>query len=273
MAPDVVFIPTARWLECEGLPVTVMVRNMEPLLRPFGGNQLPEAAKNLARSYVAWRSARKAHRVIAVSEHVRHFLLRRWNLAANKVGMVYHGIEQAPPVTDTVKPEGVQNGAFVFTAGSIRPARGLEDLILAIAKLSRNGFPYSLVIGGQTSRDSLFYHKRMKKLITDLGIERLVVWAGQMNSREMSWCYRQCSTFVVTSRAEACPNTVLEAMSHGCLSISTDDDPMPEFFGDSAYYYRARDSNDLACKLSRALQTSRVDQEPRRRRAEELSRK
>ena len=53
----------------------------------------------------------------------------------------------------------------------------------------------------------------------------------------------------MTSRAEACPNTVLEAMSHGCVSVSTDQPPMPEFFGAAAIYYRAGDAGDLARQI------------------------
>ena len=60
----------------------------------------------------------------------------------------------------------------------------------------------------------------------------------------------------MTSRAEACPNIVLEAMSYGCLSISTDQQPMPEFFGDSAAYYRAKDGERLATVLAFALGSS-----------------
>ena len=54
----------------------------------------------------------------------------------------------------------------------------------------------------------------------------------------------------MTSRAEACPNVVLEAMSYGCPCVSVRRDPMPEFFGDAAVYV-ARD--DDAEALSDAL--------------------
>jgi glycosyltransferase involved in cell wall biosynthesis len=62
----------------------------------------------------------------------------------------------------------------------------------------------------------------------------------------MDWCFEHCAAFVMTSRTEACPNTVLEAMSHGCLSISIDRPPMTELYGASAVYYRAGDARDLA---------------------------
>ena len=53
LAPDVVFFPTARLIECGGAPTVVMVRNMEPLTVPFGGNTWREGFRNIARARVA----------------------------------------------------------------------------------------------------------------------------------------------------------------------------------------------------------------------------
>ena len=73
-----------------------------------------------------------------------------------------------------------------------------------------------------------------------------MVWAGQLTEPEMAWCFGHCEAFVMTSRAEACPNVALEAMSHGCRVVSTSQPPMPEFFGEAAAYYRGGDARDLA---------------------------
>jgi alpha-1,3-rhamnosyl/mannosyltransferase len=62
-----------------------------------------------------------------------------------------------------------------------------------------------------------------------------------------------CGAFVMTSRAEACPNTALEAMSAGAMIVSVDHEPMPEFFGDAALYYRAGDARALAERISTVL--------------------
>ena len=93
--PDVLFIPTARWLDAGGVPTVVMVRNMEPLTVPFAGNTVLEGVRNLARARAARVACRRATRVLAVSEHVRDFLALRWNLTPEKIGVVYHGVE--PP--------------------------------------------------------------------------------------------------------------------------------------------------------------------------------
>ena len=75
----------------------------------------------------------------------------------------------------------------------------------------------------------------------------------------------------MTSRAEACPNTVLEALSCGALSVSTDQQPMPEFYRDAAVYYQARNPVDLARALECVLDSTREQREELRRRARAIA--
>jgi glycosyltransferase involved in cell wall biosynthesis len=90
----------------------------------------------------------------------------------------------------------------------------------------------------------------MHRMAERLGISDAILWAGQLDEGAMAWAYDRCAAFVVTSRAEACPNVALEAMSHGALIVSTSQEPMPEFFADSAAYYRPEDAADLAARVA-----------------------
>jgi glycosyltransferase involved in cell wall biosynthesis len=251
LAPDVVFVPTARMLRIGTIPVVTMVRNMEPLEVPFEGNGPVEAVKNIARSWAAKRSSLRSDRVIAVSGHVRDFLLDRWHIPVNRIGIVPHGIDAGAAPAEPPPPLAALAGApFLFAAGSIRPARGLEDVIAALAAVPEE---YRLAIAGSVDRGAEHYHRAMRELARRRGVESRVVWLGQLDAEGMAWCFRRAAMFVMTSRAEACPNIVLEAMAAGAAAVSTDHPPMPEFFGDAAVYYRARDAAHLAERLSGAL--------------------
>ena len=111
-----------------------------------------------------------------------------------------------------------------------------------------------LVFAGKADPGSLAYHDQIKALALKLGVADRIIWAGQLSPLQVAWCFRHASVFVMTSRAEACPNTVLEALSHGCISVSCDNDPMPEFFGEAALYYRSGDGSSLANRLIEALE-------------------
>jgi glycosyltransferase involved in cell wall biosynthesis len=259
---DAVFVPTARWLDFAGVPTVVMVRNMEPLVLPFAGNSCFEAGKNLARAWAAKRACRRADRVVAVSGYVKSFLEQKWKLPAEKLDVVFHGVDA--PGGEMRRPRALASldAPFVFAAGSIRPARGLEDLIRALAILREEGAAIRAVIAGDTRGANFEAHfRRLTSLADRLSVGPLIVWAGQLDPAEMAWCYRHARVFAMTSRVEACPNTSLEAMSHGCLCVSTDSAPMPEIFGKAALFYRAGDARGLADRIRELLSASGADSE------------
>ena len=251
--PDLVWVPTASWIDFGGVPVVVMVRNMEPLEVPFGGNPPATIIRNLARRTMARRACRRATRIIAVSNHVRSFLTERWGIDPDRVGVVYHGLSvnaEAPAVRPR-RLEGLE-GRFLFTAGSIRPARGLTDLVEAMGRLRDTPDLVAVVAGGIDA--GMDRHARaLERRASELGVASRIIRAGKLDAAEMRWCYEHAAAFVMTSRAEACPNIALEAMSYGCACISVDRPPMPEFFVNTARYYPTGDSARLADAISGLL--------------------
>jgi glycosyltransferase involved in cell wall biosynthesis len=254
LAPDVVFFPTGRSLSIDDAPTVVMVRNMEPLATPFSNAVPREVARNLALMGATWHACRQATRVIAVSRYVSETLVRRFRIDPRKIGVVYHGVEPPPPLGALSPPPSLPAslGEFLFTAGSIRPARGLEDIIRALALLRESGTRMPLVIAGR-SEGADGYKRRMERMARRLGVDEAIIWTGSVPPAQLSWCLLRCRAFIMSSRVEACPNIVLEALSHGCLSISSDSRPMPEFFGPAALYYATADSVSLFNRMKEAL--------------------
>ena len=248
---DVLFVPTARTVRCPGVPRVTMMRNMEPVTVPFTGNTVAESLRNMARAVAARRACRSADRVIAVSDFVARFLRDRWRISATSIATVPHGVEPPLPAERWARPARMADDApFVFAAGSIRPARGLSSLLDAFGRMAPRFPGLRLVIAGGATQSMRWHAERLRVQAHALGVAEALStgsdhclrkrWRGVMDGR----------AFVMTSRAEACPNVVLEAMSYGCPCVSVRRDPMPEFFGDAAVYVA---SDDDAESLSDAL--------------------
>lgn len=249
---DVMLNPTARVFRVDGISLVTMVQNMEPLEVPFGGNSMVDSLKNILRARSIRNACRISDRVIAVSNHVRNVLVERLHVPAERVATIYTGIDKAP-AEDPPEPQALlhlSGRRFLFTAGSIRPARGIEDLVIAMSSLPED---VHLLIAGSPDPGSEHYKAKMERLAERRGVSSRIIWLGHVDAATMSWCYRRAAVFVVTSRAEACPNVVLEGLAEGALSVSTTKSPMPEFFADAAIYYRERDAEDLGARIREAL--------------------
>lgn len=246
-SPDIIFIPSGRYLKYKNMPVVNMVQNMEPLAYYDDKNPLSEKVNNLLRRKMVYYSLDKSQRIIAISEFVKQFLVVNSNVIEDKIVVIYHGCGNNG--NKYVRPSAVpQNlsGRFIFTAGSIRPARGLEDVIEAIKLLALEKVDINLVIASLTSSNMLPYRRHLEEYISRNSIDKKIIWAEGLSKAEMAWCYVNCRVFIMTSRVEACPIIALEAMSHRCICISADNPPLPEIFDSSSIYYTAGDGENLA---------------------------
>jgi glycosyltransferase involved in cell wall biosynthesis len=200
------------------------------------------------------RACRRATRIIAVSNHVRAFLTEHWSLAPDKVGVVYHGVGGGDaPAPRRPAPLAALGEPFLFTAGSIRPARGLIDMVEAMGRLRQTHPNLVAVVAGAVDYGMERHARRLERRASELGVSDRIIRVGRLDAAGMRWCYEHAAAFVMTSRAEACPNITLEAMSFGCACISVDRPPMPEFFLDSAEYYATGNSGQLADAIARLL--------------------
>jgi glycosyltransferase involved in cell wall biosynthesis len=247
-SPDIVFFPVDRYINFHGIPVVNMVRNMEPFVPNMRGDSMKEKIKKLVQRKFTTRSVRRADHTIAVSIYVKDYLMNPLGVDEGKISMVHHGLSSSSE-GNISRPASIPTDwdrDFLFTCGSVRPARGLEDILQALVLLKQQSLDIRLVIAGETSPGMRKYRHGLEGMLTSRGLGDSVCWTGCLNDEEMRWCYKKCRLFVMTSRIEACPNIAIEAMSNGCISIATDNPPMPEFFLDLAAYYEPGNAQALA---------------------------
>jgi len=247
-SPDIIFIPLGRYIQFRKIPTVIMIRNMLPLAYFYSEYPLMTKLALLAMKKEIKIAVKRADRIIAVSNFVKDILIKKWRVLEEKISVIYFGndlfdIKEQKPSLLSEKCKG----NFLFTAGSINPYRGLEDIILAMKYLLYKNIKIDgLVIAGNGSPNMIDYYEKLKKMIRIQNLSSKVFWMGSLNEKEMAWCYKNCIMFLMSSRIEACPNIALEAMSYGCVSISADNPPLPEIFGDAAIYYPPKKRDLLA---------------------------
>lgn len=244
-SPDIIFMPVDRYIKFKNVPVVNMVRNMEPLVPNMKGDSWGEIFKKFIQRKLTCNSVRLATHTIAVSGFVKDYLTTKLHISENKISLVYHGL--TPPL-NCIRPATIPDGwddNFLFTSGSIRPARGIDDALEAMFYLKQQ-HDLKLVIAGETVPNMKKYRAGLEKFVVLKGLANNVCWAGNLNEEEMHWCYEKCRLFIMTSRIEACPNIAMEAMSTGSIAIAANNPPLPEFFSNCAVYYEPKSGRSLA---------------------------
>lgn len=245
-SPDVIFIPVERYCSFSGIPLVVMLQNMGPLL-PVTGNPLSEQLRYVAQRFETRIAIQRADHIIVPTNFVREFLIKQWHIPKDHSTTIHYGSPSSTPSTQ--RPESIPedwDGRFLFTAGSIEPYRGLEDIIDAMEFLPPSA---TFVVAGEARWNMIRYRGRLLRRMKRCHLAHRIRWVGHLSSEEMAWCYRSCVAFVMTSRVESFGMAGLEAMVYGCACIVADNPPFPEIFDAAALYYPPKDSNALAATI------------------------
>ena len=255
---DVLFTPYQVAPLLRNVRNVLMIRNMEPFL--FGGYPygFRTRLRNEVLARVSSRCLRGADRVIAVSQFARDYLTTRLGIPDSRARTVYHG---SPPVRSVTTSSHMSaslsqigvTGEYILTCGSMLPYRRYEDVIGGFnACVSLLPEEMQLVIAG-LGADSRYAETIRQAIACSPAPERImtlghVPWATMMD------LYQNCAACVISTEIEACPNIALEAMSTGCVIISSNRPPLPEMFQGCALEYRARDIEHLAEQMLRSIE-------------------
>jgi len=257
--PDLLFIPVERYINYKDLPVVVMLQNMAPLAGVKTGTGLKELLVAAARRHETRIALDRAAAVIVPTEFVKGFLSGKAGFPAGKITAVHYGHNPVPVSTHPPATFPFAGKEFVFTAGSIESYRGLEDLIRALPGLKEKRPGIKLVVAGGSRPATEKYFSWLKGLAAGLDLSGDIAWSGNLPEKELSWFYTNCAAFALTSRMESFCFVALEAIAHGCNTVSTDSACLPEIFRDTALYYQPGDEKNLSSALFTILSRTEAE--------------
>jgi glycosyltransferase involved in cell wall biosynthesis len=212
--------------------VVVTIHSLLAPATPFG----------MALSRIA---ARRADAIVAVGTAAAREIEHRLGLRAGRVRVVHNGVPAAStprPATGGRHPAGPV--PRLGWAGRMDPAKGVDVLLRALVSVP--GATLELV-GDGPERAGL------EALARALALDDRVRFTGW--TEDMAAAYDRFDVFVLPSRTEAFPLTVLEAMAAGVAVVATDVGSVGEAIvdGTSGLLVRPDDAGALAGALTRVL--------------------
>ncbi|MFE6360444.1 GT4 family glycosyltransferase PelF [Streptomyces sp. NPDC057806] len=160
--------------------------------------------------------------------------------APESIRTVYNGVDPA-----AFPPAGPEpQGPTLSWAGRVDPIKDLETLIRAFS-LVRAELPGArLRLFGGTPRGGEAYRERCEALAAELGHADAVTFEGRVD--DIKDAYAAGSVVMLSSISEGFPFTLIEAMSCGRATVSTDVGGVREAVGDTGLVVPPRDPGAMA---------------------------
>jgi glycosyltransferase involved in cell wall biosynthesis len=179
------------------------------------GRQVPQYLLPLVRRFDA---------LIAVAEEHKRYLAEEEGLSREKIRVIYNGVDASRyrPALIGERAEVraaldiARDAVVIMAVASLKELKRLDLLLKAAAPLLHGeGSPVRLVLVGEgPERESL------EALARELGVQERTFFLGVRDDVET--VLRAADLVVLSSRTEAFPNVVLEAMASGLAVVTTD---------------------------------------------------
>ncbi len=193
-----------------------------------------------------FQAAVTSSRVIAVSEATRRDFLRCYPVAAGKVAVVPHGVDER--LFEIGRERQPATGEpFLLCVSTLHPHKNLERLVRAFARFRSAHPEFRLVIAGMRG----FHTAAVERTIAESGVENYVRLTGWIGRAELCELYRCAHACVQPSTFEGFGLPVLEALAAGAPTAYSAIEPMREVAGAAASPFDPLDEEAIRDALER----------------------
>lgn len=212
-----------------------------------GGNQ-----GNPIVHEIEYQGLLMADRIFAVSEATKQIIVKKYQIPANKIEVLYNAIDTSSfddgyqydyrtyRYLEGLKAEGY---TIVSAVTRLTIQKGLGNLVQAVAKANEKYDRLVLLLAGDgEQRDELI------RLAADLGISDKVFFTGFVRGKQWRDAYSVSDVFVLSSISEPFGLTALEAAHHDNALIVTNQSGVGEVLH-SVFRYDFWDVDRLADQL------------------------
>jgi glycosyltransferase involved in cell wall biosynthesis len=213
-------------------------------------------------------AARRATRVLTVSESSKRDILRFVDTEPDKIDVIYNAYDERfaidPAEEDVVRVrERYQlQDEFVLYAGNVKPHKNLERLIDAFHIVRNRGLDHlKLVMIG----DEISKYTALRRAVHRHQLHKYVRFLGYLPEETLAVMYRLAGVFVFPSLYEGFGLPPLEAMASGTPVVTSNVSSLPEVAGDAAVLVDPYDPHAIADGIYRVLTDADLRKDLRRK--------
>lgn len=145
---------------------------------------------------------------------------------------------------------GIPKEAFVIGHASnfapIKQVHHFFELARELRERKSLDSTYFLMVGEGSNKEGL------RERIKQEGLEKVFLFPGKLNDTEMREAYNAMDIFVLTSKKEGCPLTILESMACETPVIGTDVEGVRDVvMSDTGFLFKPNDISNLICLVNK----------------------
>lgn len=190
-------------------------------------------------------AAKYADEIIVLSKNVQEYFRKTYNRETNYIP---NGVEIPKKKNPDIirKKYGLEKNSYILFLARLVPEKGLHYLLDAFKGIDTDK---KLVIAGGTSHSDEYVEK-IKKLASE---DERVIMTGFVQGQELEELFSNCFLYVLPSDVEGMPISLLEAMSYGCVCLTSDIDENTQLTRGFGYKFRRGDISDLKSVLEQLV--------------------
>ena len=232
---------------------------------------LPQTFKRRSRMQLRLtvrHTARKAARILALSEYTRNDIIKTYGVEAERVSITPLAASRLfTPITEPSELSRVRSTYgmkrdYILAVGSIQPRKNLPRLINAYAHLRslrpQAKLPQLALVG-----KNAWLYKETLQAAKQHGFADDIIFTGYVPEADLPPLYTGATCFVYPSYFEGFGLPVLEAMQCGTPVIAGNRTSLPEVVGDAGLLVDPFDEKALAAAMARVIDNANLAAELR----------
>ncbi len=198
---------------------------------------LPWLVRKYYRYYFP-RFARKASRIVTVSEFSRRDIINQYEIPEDKVDLAYNGVnEHYHPLTEIqaeeVCKEFTKGCPYFIFVGSIHPRKNITKLLKAFQLFKdENKSNYKLILVGE----KFFLTRPMEEQLEKMKNKKDVIFTGRLTPKKLNEVLGAAFAMTFVPYFEGFGIPIVEAMKCDIPVIASKVASLPEIAGDAAIF-------------------------------------
>lgn len=195
----------------------------------------------LLRKIIMRYVLKRVHKVIAISKFVKESVQYEFGISANKIAVIYNGVDTSKFVCEHLSDSNETNIIFV---GRLVKEKGVQILLEAISRIPKDKNIKCTIVGTGT------YEGALKDKAEHLGVNDRVVFLGRR--RDIPELFSKSDIFVHAAIwKEGFGITIVEAMAAGLICVCSDSGAIPEIIDNrmNGFLFETGNVEQLANRL------------------------